>query len=258
MLQSHLGGILDLRGRTTKQLTGGSGSHSASHANLTLATYLCPRYGGIRTHHISKQACRSQRTQYTGITELTRLLQVIKDRRHYTARTTSRSGHDLPTARVLLRHRQGIGIHHSPALDTAAIAFRTDHIIGSLTTNAQTSRQDAFRFQATTNRILHHFPYLSQIIPDRRAFVLLDIFPIGMASLLTPSLYLLDRMHIVYLLRPQLIERLVRQGSPADTIYGPRIQLLATLIIRLEQHPVRVERQESLGFPSNICLCDRL
>ncbi len=53
MLQAHLGGILNLRRRTAKELASGSRSHGASHAHLTLATDVGTRYGCVLLNDVA-------------------------------------------------------------------------------------------------------------------------------------------------------------------------------------------------------------
>ena len=257
MLQPHLGRILDLCRRPPEQLAGRSSCHRTSHTDLSLASYLGPGNGCIRTDHITEQPGCRQRTQDTGVTEVAGLFQMVKHSRHDTARTAGRGRHDLASASVLLGNGQSIRIDHPTAFDTAAVTFGTDHIVGCLTPDSQTAGQDAFGFEAVTDRLLHHFPYFGQIVPYLRTFALFDIFPVGMAGFFTPGLYVLDSMHFVDLTLCQLVVGFVCQRPSPDTVNRPVIQFLSAFVKRLEEDAVRMKRQEHLRFPSDIGLGHR-
>ncbi len=257
MFQSHFSRILNLGRRPPKQLAGRRSCHCTCHADLSLASNLGSGNGRIRTHHVAKQAGSRQRTQDTGITEIAGLFQMIKHSRHDTTRTASRGSHDLAPTGIFFGNSQSIRIDHPTAFDTTTVTLGTNHIIGSLTPNTQTTRQNTLRFQAITNRLLHDFPYFSQIIPYLRTFALFDILPEGMAGFFTPGLYILDSMHFIDLILCQFVVSFIGKRSASNTVNRPAFQYLTTFIKRLEQDTVRMERQKHLRFPNDVGLSHR-
>ena len=172
--------------------------------------------------------------------------------RKYTARATRGSRHDLTTTSILLRDRQRIGIDQSAALDATAIPFCPDHVIGGFSTDSQATGQDTLCLQTTTHSRLHHLPHFGEIVPDLLTFALLHILPEGIARAIAPCLYILYFLKPIDLSGGQLVERLIRQGSTTNAIHRPSLHAFAILGKRLEQHAIRMERQEQLRLPDNL------
>ena len=78
VLQAHFRSILDLCGRTAKELVGSSRSHGTCHTYLALASHLGTGNGGIGLYHIAKQGSCGQSLEDALLGEVAALPQVIQ------------------------------------------------------------------------------------------------------------------------------------------------------------------------------------
>ena len=83
MLQAHLGGIFDLRGRAAEELAGGRGSHGAGYSHLTLTTDLCAGDRGVLLHYIAEKSGCSQSVEHLMLREIAAFPKMIQHAGHY-------------------------------------------------------------------------------------------------------------------------------------------------------------------------------
>ena len=100
--------------------------------------------------------------------------------------------------------------------------------------------------------LLHDVPNLSQIVPDLRAFVVLDIFPIGRILLMQAVHDIYDTAIRIDGRRALLIEVFIGERPTTDTEDCISVEELARVIKALELHPIRVEGEDDIGFPQNL------
>lgn len=100
--------------------------------------------------------------------------------------------------------------------------------------------------------LLHDVPNLSQIVPDLRAFVVLDIFPIGRILFMQAVHDIYDTAIRIDGRRALLIEIFIGERPPTDTEDCISVEELARVIKALELHPIRVEGEDDIGFPQNL------
>ena len=107
------------------------------------------------------------------------------------ARTAGGSGDNLSARCVFLADGEGIGIDKTARFERLVVAGRMHVIAHGLTAHAETTGQHALGFNSTLDGGFHHAPYLGQVVPDFGTFDFTDIFPVGLAGLLTPFEYVL-------------------------------------------------------------------
>ena len=122
---------------------------------------------------------------------------MIKHSRKYSAGTTSRSSDDNPSRSVFLTYRQRVSKNQSSGTKRFFISHRLNIIRRRFPLKIQCSRKCTLRFQSPLDCCFHSFPHFAQIIPDRRAFTLLHIFPVILSGTLTPRINLSHGVHIV-------------------------------------------------------------
>lgn len=100
--------------------------------------------------------------------------------------------------------------------------------------------------------LLHDVPNLSQIVPDLRALVVLDIFPIGRILLMQSVHNIYDTAIGIDGRRALLIEVFIGERPTTDAEDRIGVKELARIIKAFELHPIRVEGEDDIGFPQNL------
>ena len=94
MFKSHFGSIFYLRRTAAKQLANRCRSHGASHANLTLASHIGTRYGGVLLHYVAHQSGCGYGMENLCVAEVVALLAMVEHCRQHATRATGGSRDD--------------------------------------------------------------------------------------------------------------------------------------------------------------------
>ena len=132
------------------------------------------------------------------------------------------------------------------------VSFRLGVVYGSLTLQAEWTREYAFVINATHNSLLHHPPNFTQVFPNLRTLTLLHILPKSMSRLLAPChdfLHGVQRVQLCAVSSILLGNLRVRNGTSTNTIYNPFVEEAAVGLPNCKLHSVRVKGKECSRFP---------
>ncbi len=111
--------------------------------------------------------------------------------------------------------------------------------------------EHALRVQPALDRLLHGLPDPCQVVPDVLSLALLDVLPQRPARPLRPREDVRHRAQVVDAFgRSGAL--LVHQRAAADAVDAPPGGGSAVPVERLQEHPVRVKRQDYIRLPDNV------